>query len=72
MFLLGCAETEGHPYLHSPAFDIDEVVLLTAVNIFHDLATRRGPHPLAGVAPPRHESSRWPPASRAYSQDAQT
>lgn len=40
MFLLGCAEVDDQPDLHSPRFDFDEEVLLTAVEIFHDLAIR--------------------------------
>lgn len=40
MFLLGCAEADDHPDLHSPRFDFNEDVLLTAVEIFHDLAVR--------------------------------
>jgi carboxylate-amine ligase len=37
LFLLGCAETDAHPDLHTPEFDLDERVLLTAVDIFHAL-----------------------------------
>ena len=38
LFLLGCAETDAHPDLHTPEFDLDEAILLTAVDIFHALA----------------------------------
>ena len=38
LFLLGCAETDAHPDLHTPEFDLDEAILLTAVDIFHSLA----------------------------------
>lgn len=38
LFLLGCAETDAHPDLHTPDFDLNEGVLLTAVDIFQALA----------------------------------
>ncbi len=38
LFLLGCAKTDAHPDLHTPEFDLDEAVLLTAVDIFQALA----------------------------------
>lgn len=51
MFLLGCAEDDDHPDLHHPRFDFNEEVLLTAVEIFHDLAVRSAPRPPAAAAP---------------------
>lgn len=51
MFLLGCAEVDDQPDLHSPRFDFDEEVLLTAVEIFHDLAIRSATGRPASGAP---------------------
>jgi len=39
LFLLGCARTSEHPDLHTPGFDLDESVVLTAVDVFQALAT---------------------------------
>jgi amidohydrolase len=38
LFLLGCAKSDAHPDLHTPNFDLDEVVVLTAIDIFQALA----------------------------------
>jgi amidohydrolase len=38
MFLLGCGRSDRHPDLHTPEFDLDEAVLLTATDVFHTLA----------------------------------
>lgn len=51
MLLLGCADTDDHPDLHSPRFDFDEEVPLTAVEIFHDLAVRSAPNVPTTAAP---------------------
>ncbi|NLU77764.1 amidohydrolase [Micromonospora sp. HNM0581] len=38
MFLLGCGRSDQHPDLHTPQFDLDEAVLLTATDVFQELA----------------------------------
>jgi metal-dependent amidase/aminoacylase/carboxypeptidase family protein len=40
LFLLGCARNQAHPDLHTPEFDLDEAVLLTAVDTFHALSVQ--------------------------------
>ena len=42
LFLLGCAKTDDHPDLHTPEFDLDEDVLLNAVDIFEALVAASG------------------------------